>query len=110
MKLCNVFRTRSFQLVKLCNVFRTRMMPSHFFSVGQGAATTLHCCVGEQHSVVRGGAYFEDCAEAIPGPEVGAEAAARLWALSEWMVQENSTYLDAMDGLAVANVVCMCPA
>lgn len=33
-------------------------------SVGQGAACTLYCCVGEQHTLVRGGAYFEDCAEA----------------------------------------------
>ena len=77
-------------------------------SVGVASATTLHCCIGKQHEAVVGGGYYEECEEvllwdktddAVPEGELpeetSLEAAARLWALSEWMVQENSTWTEA---------------
>lgn len=49
---------------------------------------------------VHSGEFIEECAnESDVEDETSLEAAARLWALSEWMVQPNSTYHDAHDGL-----------
>ena len=74
-----------------------------FRSVAQGAATVMHCLLKVQHTTVRGGAYFEDCAEAAFGSEVTGDAATELWALSQWMAQQNSTYLQATRGLALTH-------
>jgi len=54
---------------------------------------------GEQseNSIERGG--VDETLELDAEDETSLEAAARLWALSEWMVQPNSTYHDAHSGL-----------
>jgi hypothetical protein len=36
------------------------------------------------------------------GPEVDAKEAEKLWAMSEWMVARNSTYMQAMQGMFMA--------
>lgn len=62
----------------------------------QGAATTVYCAVAPELEGL-GGMYFNNCFRCLPSPQAEDQVtAASLWELSERLVSERPTGLQAL--------------
>ncbi|XP_055788942.1 WW domain-containing oxidoreductase-like [Salvelinus fontinalis] len=65
-------------------------------SMQQGAATTVYCAVAPELEGL-GGMYFNNCFRCLPSPQAEDQVtAASLWELSERLVSERPTGLQAL--------------